>query len=512
MRITEIAKKIVVKNVVKLTINASENHLLRTLMAKKVVIKKLTKLILNGSENFIMDASKNSRSPLKDGTAKRLKKSIEVNEKDYHLIKGILNDLSKNVKKKLFGNLLVNSIAGNGDLKNQKGTESGANTFCLLSIVIDVTNRCNLKCPGCWAGNCSEQEDISIELLDRILEEAKELGVYIIAIAGGEPFIREDLMDFFARHDDMLFIVYTNGTCITEEVAKRINEIGNVAPMISVEGFKEDTNKRRGRGIYNRISKTMEWLKNYGVLFGFSAMATKENSEILGSDEFIDHYIEKGCKFGWIFQYIPIGRCPDVSVMATPVQRIKLRKDVERLRETKPIFIVDFWNDGHYIGGCLAGGKHYLHITNNGNVEPCVFAHFYVDNIKNKSLKEVLQSGFFAGIREAQAFSANKNLLSPCMIIDHPRILRDIVKKFKAKASHDDDMRLINDMKIVRHLDKYSNHVNQLTGLEWDKEYSKWKDYWISYFHSETNNTVEKRCQAKRCQAKKYPWPSEAKV
>jgi MoaA/NifB/PqqE/SkfB family radical SAM enzyme len=298
-------------------------------------------------------------------------------------------------------------------------------------------------------------------------------------------------MDFFARHDDMLFMVYTNGTCITEKVAKRMNEIGNVAPMISVEGFKEDTDKRRGRGVYDRTSKTMEWLKNYGVLFGFSAMVTKKNSEILGSAEFFNHYIEKGCKFGWLFQYIPIGRCPDVSVMATPAQRMKLRKDVERISETKPIFIGDFWNDGHYIGGCLAGGKHYLYITNNGNVEPCVFANFYVDNIKDKSLKEILQSGFFTAIREAQAFSVNKNLLAPCMIIDHPRTLRDLVKKFEAKGSHDEDIQLIKDEKIVRHLDEYSKNVNQLTGPEWEGEYSKWNDYWLSHFDSVTNNAVE---------------------
>ena len=223
----------------------------------------------------------------------------------------------------------------------------------------------------------------------------------------------------------------------------------------------------------------MEWLKEYGVLFGFSSMVTKENSELIGSDEFVDHWIEKGCKFGWLFQYIPIGRCPDVKIMATPEQRVKLRKDVERIRKTKPAFVVDFWNDGHYICGCMAGAKNYFHITNKGNVEPCVFSHFYVDNIKDKSLMEVLNSDFFKAIRKEHPYSENKNLLAPCMIIDHPEVLRKVVKENGAKGTHKEEEQLLHDEKIVKHLDAYSKKMKDLTDPEWEGEYHKWYDYWF---------------------------------
>ena len=254
--------------------------------------------------------------------------------------------------------------------------------------------------------------------------------------------------------------------------------IPSSTPM-TVEGLKDETNARRGPMTYDRISQTMKWLKEAGVLFGFSSMATKENIELLGSEEFIDHWMEKGCKFGWVFQYIPIGRCPDVGLMATPEQRVQLRKNVENIREKKPFFLGDFWNDGHYVYGCMAGGKTYLHITNNGSVEPCVFAHFSVDNINDKSLVEVLNSDFFKAVRDSHPHSKNKNLLSPCMIIDHPEVLRKLVKEHGAKGTHKEEEQIVNDEKVKKHLDEYSKKVLEITDKEWEGPYHKFFKHWF---------------------------------
>jgi MoaA/NifB/PqqE/SkfB family radical SAM enzyme len=138
----------------------------------------------------------------------------------------------------------------------------------------------------------------------------------------------------------------------------------------------------------------MDNLRKEGVLFGFSATQTRENTDIITSFDFIDMLIEKGVYIGWYFQFLPIGKDPDVNLMATPQQRIKLRKFIEEVRATRPIFIGDFWNDGPFVGGCIAGGRRYIHINHKGDVEPCAFVHFAVDNIKNKSLIEALQSPF----------------------------------------------------------------------------------------------------------------------
>jgi len=163
--------------------------------------------------------------------------------------------------------------------------------------------------------------------------------------------------------------------------------LGNAAPAISIEGFEKETDARRGEGTFKRIMEAMDNLRNAGVPFGFSATPTKLNIETLMSDEFIDLMIEKGCSIGWFFQYVPIGRKPDVSLMATPEQRFRLRRRSIEIRNTKPIFIGDFWNDGPYVGGCICGARQagYFHINCHGDVEPCVFLQFSVDNIKDKN-------------------------------------------------------------------------------------------------------------------------------
>jgi hypothetical protein len=204
--------------------------------------------------------------------------------------------------------------------------------------------------------------------------------------------------------------------------------------------------------------------------------ATRNNTELVCSDEFMDGLINKGASFGWYFTYVPIGKKPDMNLMPTPEQRLHLRNQVHHLRYDKPVFIGDFWNDGPYVGGCLAGGRRYFHINNAGDVEPCVFCHFTVDNIKNKSLKEVFSSPFFRAIQENQPY--DNNLMRPCMLIDVPEVLRDVVEKYGARPSHEGADSLVKDLK--EDIDKYSQAFKDLSDPYWEENYKGtiyYKDY-----------------------------------
>jgi hypothetical protein len=130
-----------------------------------------------------------------------------------------------------------------------------------------------------------------------------------------------------------------------------------------------------------------------------------------------------------------------------------------------PIFLGDFWNDGPYVDGCMAGGQRYLHIISNGDVEPCVFVHFAVDNIKEKSLVEVLQSPFFKDIRDAQPYE-DDNLLCPCLIIDHPAVLRKLVKKHGARPTHPGSGNILSE--LAEGLDEYSGKIHEVFEPEWE--------------------------------------------
>jgi MoaA/NifB/PqqE/SkfB family radical SAM enzyme len=276
---------------------------------------------------------------------------------------------------------------------------------------------------------------MSLETLSDVIRQCKELGIYFITISGGEPFFMKGIMDVFAQHDDVYFQVYTNGTLIDEAAADRLVELGNVMPCISVEGFKKETDERRGPGVFAKVMAAMDALKERGAVFAYSATATRENNEFIVSDEFVDFFIEKGCSIGWYFHYMPVGKEPCLELMPTPEQRMWRLERINELRRTKPIVISDFWNDGPLVGGCIAGGRCYFHINVHGDVEVCVFNHFAADNIYKKPLKECLRSDFFKGFQEYQKSQANT--LCTCMVIDRSPEMKELVARTGAYPTHE---------------------------------------------------------------------------
>lgn len=316
--------------------------------------------------------------------------------------------------------------------RNQVAEEIGANVPA--AILIDPTSACNLNCDGCWAGEYNKAHKLEPELFNRIITEARELGIHWIVLSGGEPFVYPQLLDVIGEHPNSFFMAYTNGTLINEKVADRLAELGNLSPSFSLEGWQEQTDARRGTGTFEKVTDAMDRLRERGVFFGASITAMRNNVDELFSDAFIDFLIDKGALYIWSFHYVPVGRNPNVDLMLTTEQRLWLADKVTELRRNKPVFIADFWNDGHYTEGCIAGGRQYFHINAAGDVEPCAFVHFAVDNIKEKSVKEVLQNPFFLAYQQRIPF--NKNHLAPCPIIDAPKALQEMVSEVKACPTH----------------------------------------------------------------------------
>lgn len=301
-------------------------------------------------------------------------------------------------------------------------------------LLIDPTSACNLRCKGCWAAGYDRGPSLSRERFDALLREAKELGVYWFVLSGGEPFAYKPLLDVVAKHTDATFMAYTNGTLITDRVADRLAELGNFSPAISLEGWKEETDERRGAGVFDQVMAAMDRLRRRGVLFGASVTVTSRNAETLFSHAFIEFLIEKGVAYLWSFHYVPVGPQADLDLMVKPHQRAWLVRRVNELRATRPIFIADFWNDGHFTQGCIAGARLYLHITPSGEAEPCAFAHFATHNINEASLVEVLKSPLFAAYQRRAPFSSNH--YAPCPIIDNPAALREMVAESGARPTH----------------------------------------------------------------------------
>jgi len=431
------------------------------------MVKLLPKLTMDNMETMISLGQKLLKNPEYIQTAESLKQYIRERHPAVKVVEKVLYDLSPEARFRTIYDLFIKGLLYGTTYREEVAEDLGFRPP--LFFVISPTMRCNLKCYGCYSGEYDQDYGLSTELLDRIFTEAEELGMAFITVSGGEPFIRKDLLDLFENHKEMMFQVYTNGTLIDEEMAKRLAKMGNVAPMISVEGFEEITDGRRGKGHFKKIMKAMDYLRDEGVLFGASVCQTRKNYLEVSSEEFADLMAEKGVFLIWHFQYIPIGREPDLSLMLTPEMRDTIRRRLRFIRNNWPFFICDFWNDGPYVDGCIAGGREYFHINANGDVEPCVFVHFAVDNIKEKSLKEALNSDFFKDIRAHQPWSDNP--LCPCMIIDNPHCLRDMVKRHRPIPTHVGAEKIVNELAL--YLDEYAQSYHRIAHKAWNEEYAE---------------------------------------
>jgi len=358
-------------------------------------------------------------------------------------------------------------------------------------IVVSPTQICNLKCKGCYAASSPESGiTMPFDILDRILKENHDVfGSRFVTVSGGEPLLYKSqgktILDVFEKYSDTYFIFYTNGTLLTEEVAERLAKLGNASPQISAEGLEKETDERRGKGVFQRILKSMERLRRFGVPFVISVTSTQKNIDILLSDEFYEFWFEKqGASYMWQFQLMPIGRGKEVfDLMPTPQQRLKLyRKWEEVLKKGYPL--ADFWNSGVLSSGCIAYGRPggYLYIDWSGNIMPCVFIPYYVDNVyelyKNgKTISDALFSEFFKKGREWQKKyglahpKEAENWLMPCSIRDNYEYFHNKILPQKAKGEDEFAKAAKDSKEYFEGLVEYDEELKKITQPIWEREY-----------------------------------------
>jgi MoaA/NifB/PqqE/SkfB family radical SAM enzyme len=350
----------------------------------------------------------------------------------YRLAKSAWTDVDDGMRKRLFENLVINATMIGGARQEAAKLENGCNVP--WAILLDPTSACNLHCMGCWASEYDKRLNMSLKTLDGIIEQGKALGIYMYVYSGGEPLVRKnDIIKLCEKHDDCVFLSFTNATLIDEAFADEMLRVKNFVPAISVEGFEQETDFRRGEGTYAAVVKAMDILRSRKLPFGISCCYTRNNTEVIGSEAYFDDMIAKGAMFAWFFTYMPVGTDAVPELMVTPEQRAFMYRRIRAFRETKPLFTLDFWNDGEYVQGCIAGGRCYLHINANGDMEPCAFIHYSDSNIRDKTLLEALKSPLFMQYRENQPF--NENHLQPCPLLDNPDRLAAMVEASGAAST-----------------------------------------------------------------------------
>lgn len=351
----------------------------------------------------------------------------------YHnYIINMLNRIDPDVFDTFVVNFLLNATLFTEDLKRESREKYKCNVP--WTILLDPTTACNLKCKGCWAAEYGNSLNLSNDEIDSIINQGKDLGIYFYIFTGGEPLVRKkDIIEICEKHNDCEFLIFTNSTLIDEDFAKEMLRLKNIVPAISIEGSEFTTDARRGQGTYGKVMEAIELLNSYKLPFGISCCYTSQNYESIVSEEFIDTMIDKGALFAWYFHFMPVGKGTGKELLLKPDQRKHVYEQIRKMRVSKPLFLMDFQNDAEYVNGCIAGGKNYLHINANGDVEPCVFIHYSDSNIREKSLVEALQSPLFMAYHAGQPF--NENMLKPCPMLENPTLLRDMVKNSQAKST-----------------------------------------------------------------------------
>ena len=350
----------------------------------------------------------------------------------YGYIRRVLSDVDPHVMQTVAVNFFINaSLIG-----WPKQEEMREKHQCNIpwAILLDPTSACNLHCTGCWAAEYGNKLNLSYEEIDSIIEQGKELGVYLYIYTGGEPMVRKkDIIRLCEKHSDCVFLCFTNATLIDAEFADEMLRVGNFVPAISLEGSEAATDGRRGAGVYQKVIKAMELLHEKKLVYGISSCYTSANYDSITSDEYYDKLIDLGAYFIWYFHYMPVGNDASVELLPTPGQRLEVYRRIRRLRAEKPLFAMDFQNDAQYVEGCIAGGRRYLHINANGDIDPCVFVHYSDSNIREKTLLEALKSPMLMAYHDGQPF--NENMLRPCPMLENPEKLREMVARTGAHST-----------------------------------------------------------------------------
>ena len=360
-----------------------------------------------------------------------IRSAIEEKNNWYQLIMRVY-DLDPQTRVTFFRNFILNGNLLSWPTQDENREKYNCNIP--WAILLDPTSACNLHCTGCWAAEYGHNLNLSFDDIDSIITQGKELGTYVYIYTGGEPLVRkDDLIRLCEKHHDCIFLSFTNATLIDEAFCKEMLRVQNFVPAISLEGFEEANDSRRGDGVYNKVMHAMELLKEHKLPFGISTCYTSQNYDDISSEAFFDKLIDMGAFFIWFFHYMPVGKDASPDLLPTPKQRMTVYDRIRKYRKTKSIFSMDFQNDAEFVGGCIAGGRRYLHINAAGDVDPCVFIHYSNANIHDCTLLDALRSPLFMAYHDGQPF--NDNMFRPCPMLENPDVLPKLVKESGAHST-----------------------------------------------------------------------------
>ena len=265
-------------------------------------------------------------------------------------------------------------------------------------LIVSTTEQCNLQCEGCYARALHQQprRELTRPQMDALLDQAAEAGCSALLLAGGEPLLRPDWLAAAAAHPELLTLVFTNGTLLDEAMAEWFAAGRSLLPVISVEGGECATDARRGKGVGKQVQSALRHLRGKNVPFGLSVTVSRENIDAVTEEEFLAPFVQQGCRLAIFVEYVPVD---DASKGLALSPKDKKRLYWHCKRRGNGTLCLAFPGNERLLGGCLAAGRGFVHISASGDVEPCPFAGYSDRNLTAVPLVDALRSPLLSQIR-----------------------------------------------------------------------------------------------------------------
>ena len=271
-------------------------------------------------------------------------------------------------------------------------------------LIASITNRCNLHCRGCYARvrRHTRRPELTDEQWAGLFAQAKELGVSIIMLAGGEPLLRPGILEVTRKFPGIISPLFTNGLLLDDAVIRKLRALPQVIPVLSIEGWEPETDTRRGMGVFETVAAAAGHLGEAGLFYGASLTVTRRNFAAVTEEGLVQALIGTGCRMFVFVEYTPAEPGTE-ELTLLPVQRAKLVEFSTGLQaRSRSVFIV-FPGDEEQFGGCLAAGRGFVHVGPDGSLEPCPFAPYSDASVATMPLKDALQSRLLRRIRDNHA-------------------------------------------------------------------------------------------------------------
>ncbi len=300
-------------------------------------------------------------------------------------------------------------------------------------VHLSITNSCNLRCQGCWVDVEAPEERLDLDVLNRVISDAKRHGNSIFGLLGGEPFLHPRILDLLQAHPDAYFQIFTNGQFITEKVAGQLRQLGNATPLISIEGLQQVSDERRGKkDVFNRTLRGLENCVKAGLFTGVATSVCQANIDELLTEQWLRELIRRGVHYVWYYTYRPVGPNPNYQLALRPEQTLRVRQFIVEMRRRMPIIIIETYYDdaGRSLCPMATGLSH--HISPRGEIEPCPVIQFAVENVRDSGDFYALLTGsaFLRDFRQTAG-----QAMRGCIVLERPDLLSALVEKHRARDS-----------------------------------------------------------------------------